>query len=379
LSTYAKLISDRVRTDAYWEALRRVVTPDTVVLDIGTGCGIFACMACELGARKVYAIEPTPMVQLARAIATANGYGDRIEFIQDLSTAITLPEPADVVVSDLRGVIPLFEHHIPSIADARQRLLRRGGTCIPQMDVISGAIVEAENLYDRRARPWLDRPYGIDMGVVTQFSMNSWFNGRANADQLLTDACRWAVLDYRTIAEADVRGDLSFTVGRDGTAHGLCLWFDSALTDGVEYSSSPAAQEPALIYGNGFFPFRKPASVTEGDRIVVKLDARLRGDDYIWSWSTTIRRAAELDKTVEFRQSTFFSGPSSGADLQKHAPTYVPSLTQVGQIDVAVLRLMDGKASVEQIARCLTARFPGHFASHDRAVAHVAELAERYS
>jgi hypothetical protein len=34
------MIADRIRTDAYSEALRQVVQPSSVVLDIGTGTGI---------------------------------------------------------------------------------------------------------------------------------------------------------------------------------------------------------------------------------------------------------------------------------------------------------------------------------------------------
>jgi hypothetical protein len=62
----------------------------------------------------------------------ANGYADRITFHQTLSSAITLPQPADVIVSDLRGVLPLMQHHIPAIVDARQRLLAPGGVLIPR-------------------------------------------------------------------------------------------------------------------------------------------------------------------------------------------------------------------------------------------------------
>ena len=90
------MIADHVRMAAYEQALRRTVRPDSVVVDIGTGTGIFSLLACQFGARKVYAIEPDSAIEVAREIAAANGYQDRITFIQDLSTAVTLPEGADV-------------------------------------------------------------------------------------------------------------------------------------------------------------------------------------------------------------------------------------------------------------------------------------------
>src|SRR5688500_17948717 len=103
------MLADRVRMDAYEAALARVVRPGSVVLDIGTGTGMMALIACRLGARRVYAVDPGDSVHLARAVARSAGFADRIELIQDVSTRVELPERADVVVSDLRGVLPLFE------------------------------------------------------------------------------------------------------------------------------------------------------------------------------------------------------------------------------------------------------------------------------
>jgi protein arginine N-methyltransferase 1 len=112
ISAYGRMIADRVRMNAYVQALRQAVKPNSVVLDIGTGTGIFALLACQFGARHVYAIEADDAIEVARQIAAANGYTDRIEFIQDVSTKLSLPEKADVIISDLRGVLPLFQGHI---------------------------------------------------------------------------------------------------------------------------------------------------------------------------------------------------------------------------------------------------------------------------
>ena len=114
LKGYGQMILDAVRTAGYWEALRGAVTPGAVVLDIGTGTGIFAMMACQCGAARVYAIEPSDLIYLGAELAAANGYADRIHFIQGISTQITLPEPVDVIVADIRGVLPLFQQLIPT-------------------------------------------------------------------------------------------------------------------------------------------------------------------------------------------------------------------------------------------------------------------------
>src|SRR5258706_10546934 len=140
---YGEMIADQVRMDAYVSALRNAITPDSVVLDIGTGPGVFAVLACKFGAKRVYAIEPADAIQLAREFSAANGCSEKIVFFQDLSTRVSLPERADVIISDLRGVLPFFQQHIGSIVDARRRFLAPRGVLIPQLDSLWAAVVKA--------------------------------------------------------------------------------------------------------------------------------------------------------------------------------------------------------------------------------------------
>ena len=138
LDDYGRMIADNVRMDPYAHALKKAVGPESVVLDIGTGAGIHALLACKFGARRVYAVENNDAIHLAQEMAQANHFADRIEFIQGLSTDITLPERADVIVSDLRGILPLFGQHIPSIVDARRRHLAPDGSMIPDTRHVMG-------------------------------------------------------------------------------------------------------------------------------------------------------------------------------------------------------------------------------------------------
>src|ERR1041384_6455215 len=151
---YGQMLRDVSRMEAYTAALRRAVKPDSVVLDLGCGPGVFALLACKLGARRVYAVEPENIIGLAREAAAANGFSSRIEFFEKLSTEITLPEPATIIISDLRGVLPWFEQNVTSIIDARERLLASGGVLIPRRDVLWASVVEAPEQYEEIVGPW---------------------------------------------------------------------------------------------------------------------------------------------------------------------------------------------------------------------------------
>jgi protein arginine N-methyltransferase 1 len=142
LRDYGEMIADRERFEAYRKAIVKAVRPDDVVLEIGCGPGVFALLACQAGARKVYAIESEEIVHFARELAVANGFVDRIEFIQGDSRKMELPERANVIVSDLRGSLPFFGRAIESIEDARKRFLAAKGQLIPQRDTLKAASVE---------------------------------------------------------------------------------------------------------------------------------------------------------------------------------------------------------------------------------------------
>jgi len=132
LRIHEMMLSDGVRTAAYQSAIEANARPGDVVLDVGTGSGILALFAARAGARKVYAIEPTGIIELAKRIAQRNGLASRIEFIQARVEEVDLPEKADCIVSEWLGVFALQENMLPSIASARDRLLKPGGKILPE-------------------------------------------------------------------------------------------------------------------------------------------------------------------------------------------------------------------------------------------------------
>lgn len=376
--SYGDMITDRPRMEAYARALRASVRPGCVVLDIGAGTGIFSLLACQFGAGQVHAVEPNEAIELARTMARANGYAERIGFHQTLSTALTLPRPADVIVSDLRGVLPLFQQHVGAVADARRRLLAPGGVLIPRRDLLWAALVEDPKLYRPYAEPWLSNAYGLDLGAGQPLVVNTWRKVNARAEQLLTAPQRWATLDYRSIEQPDVAGELAWTAERPGTAHGVVVWFDAELADGVGFSNAPG--RPELIYGQAFFPLQEPAPLSRGDTVTLVLKADLVDDDYVWRWSTQVVAGGGSNRLkASFRQSTFHGAPLSLDRLKRREASYVASASEAARIDQLVLSMLDGRTSLGEIAAALLARFPHRFARQQDALTRAADVAERYA
>jgi len=86
-------------------------------------------------------------------------------------------------------------------------------------------------------------------------------------------------LSYNTIENPDVKGEITWTVARSGTGHGLSIWFDATLAEGIGFYNGPGM--PELIYSMAFFPWSRPVPLTAGDQISVTLGANLVNEDYL--------------------------------------------------------------------------------------------------
>ena len=363
---------------AFTLALREAIRPDSVVMDIGTGPGIMAILACQLGARRVYAVESGEVIQVAREIAVANDCADKIEFLEDISTRVTISTRADIIISDLRGILPLFGHHIRSIADARRRFLAPGGILIARKDRIWAAVVEAPETYGKIVDPWDRNNLGQNLTVAKLKVLNEFRTTRVKAEQLLTAPKLWATLDYTTIENPDVRGPLHWTMERNGTGHGILVWFDMELAEGVSLSNGPGA--PEAIYGAAFFPWVEPVSLVQGQEVDLDLEAKLLEHDYFWRWTTQIATAEKPGETaIRFEQSQLKASVVSVAKLRKSASDYVPQLTDEGVLRRRALELMDGKSSLEKIARQLSVEFPDRFAGWHQALTLAAAISRENS
>jgi protein arginine N-methyltransferase 1 len=377
VADYGTMILDGVRMHAHAEALRRVVTPTSIVLDVGAGTGIMSLLACKLGARRVYAVEPAAAVQILVEAARDNGFSDRVVVLQQPSTEVTLPERADVMVSDLRGILPPHQTHFADIIDARARLLTPDARLLPETDTLWLGVVSAPDAFERRRRPWLDDPHGVVLRSALRIVDSSPVKHRARPDELLGPPARWARLHYPTMTALGLHGSGTSTVARPGTAHGLLVWFETVLVEGVGYSNAPDA--PEGIYGQMLFPWPEAVPLDEGDTVAFDIRADPVGGSYLWTWASAIRRrAGSAAAPASFRQSTFQGLLASPGSLRRRAGSFTTALSPAGARALEVLEGMRAGRTVGDIAGALRAAHPEAFRSLDEAHGFVAELVERH-
>ncbi|HEV7920548.1 MAG TPA: PqqD family peptide modification chaperone [Thermoanaerobaculia bacterium] len=298
LTDYGSMLRDRRRIDAYRRALASLITPTSTVLDLGTGLGTFAILAARLGAARVYAVDAADVITVAAENASASGVADRITFLQTSAAGLALPEPVDLIVSDLSGALPLFEEHLPSLMRVRDAFLRRGGALIPMRDRLLCAPISSTALYETITAPWRSVPE-IDFAPSLTMALHAPHAMNVRPEQLAAEPRCWAELDYATIASANVSASVEWEV--DAEVHGIALWFESTLQDGVTSASGPWSE--GSIHATMVLPLFAPLRVHGALRLTI--EATLANGRYVITWQANHGA----------RQSTFLSEPRSGASL----------------------------------------------------------------
>ncbi len=374
VADYGDMIKDAVRYKAYRDALERHVRPDSVVIDIGSGTGIFALLACKFGARHVYAIESTSVVEIARESALQNSISDQLTIIRSHSSEADLDEKADVVISDLRGVLPLNQDHLLTIKDARERFLKPNGILIPASDTMKIVPIEAKDWYESLSNPWETGIDGLDLSAALKYISNSWYRLDFDQSQFLAPPQIWSKIDYHSVEDPNISNENHWTISKSGTLHAVGVWFDCKVDDLTSFSNAPGTSRS--VYGRAVFPLAQPEPMSVGDKLTCRLRADLIGQSYIWSWKSQLTR--RNSKQTSYLQSTFSGCPRTLTDLRKRKPSYIATLNFRGEIVKRTLDLISKNFSNLEIAEVLFATYPNNFESLGQAVNCAADIAVKW-
>lgn len=271
------MVLDRVRTELFAEAIRRTVKPGDVVLDVGTGSGVLALLAAKAGARRVFAVERGDAYLLARKHVEENGLADVIEVLHvDLDELDALPEPPDVLVSEMLG------HFAPD--EAIHPIFRRAKSlCKPDVRMIPGSY---RLLFSLASIPKLADDVGylreglpVRLEAIASRILRAPELDHVSPDHLLGPEVPGEV--HLVDAEEPKRFECEVVVSRSGACNALVLAFESELAEGVCLRTSPHDAE--THWGQVVFPI-EALEVHEGDVLRVAVEPRLMTDrsTYVW-------------------------------------------------------------------------------------------------
>lgn len=166
------MLADTARNQAYAKAIAAKVKPGDVVLDIGCGAGLTAMLAARAGAKHVYTCEQQPMIaEAATRVIADNGLSDRITVIpkwsHDVVVGVDIPEPADVVISEIVDTVLLGEGALATLTHAMAALAKPDARAVPERGTLMAQLVESDKLVD------LWRPQqaeGFDLSAFHHFA-----------------------------------------------------------------------------------------------------------------------------------------------------------------------------------------------------------------
>jgi SAM-dependent methyltransferase len=360
VSDHQAMVFDDLRNTAYARALAARITADSVVLDLGAGLGILGLLAAHLGARRVYLVEPQPLVHLATTAALANGLEDRIEILQGPIEELALPEPADIIISVFTGNLLFSEDLLPSLFHARDRFLKPGGCMVPDKAQLWLAPLSCPELHQAHIANWSTPTMGLDFSACRRMAANEilWLPQNEINGQLLAEGVLVSEVDLMQATRADCQCETTLSVSHEGECHALVGWIRIQL--GEQWLST-GLDQPALHWRNGLLPVDPPIPLTQDETLQLKVQRPAFGD---WQWQLVTDKQQRV-------QSTFLSRATDTKLLAKQMPGHVGKLSPKGEVTLLVLELMSQGKTNEELIASVQRQFPAAFQNRHKAARFV--------
>jgi hypothetical protein len=375
IDEHRQYLVDSARLSAFEAAILSVVRPGQVVLDLASGTGIMGLFACRAGAMRVYSIEAGGICAVARELAQANGFGDRVVVIKGHSTHVDLPERVDVVVADQIGNFGFNAGVLEYFADARRRFLKPEGVTIPRAMNLMLAPVEAPHLFGQ-VEFWSSSCAGFDVSSTRALAANTGYQVDLSAENVCGDSAVVCSVDLNHATTKTFHGEARMSILRSGSVHGLGGWFVAQLAEGISMTNSPFPPE-RIRRRQVYFPIDRAVPVTAGDLVLARIT--VRPADSIVNWNVDVVDGRSGAKKDSFRHSTWKGMLIPTEDLVRTRPEFRPKLIPRGEARRTVVNLCDGVRTLAEIEEEVFRQHSNLFGSREEASIFVAEVVTRYA
>jgi 2-polyprenyl-3-methyl-5-hydroxy-6-metoxy-1,4-benzoquinol methylase len=271
------LVGDPVSNRGLRDQIEAIVEPGDRVVDIGAGTGILSFFAVEAGASHVDAVEMRPIVNLARAAADQNGFGDKITFHGTDSEKLELAQKADVLISNLG-----FLNTLLSLPDAIERLLKPGGKYFPTAIQLEFAPIDVKGVQTPSIQFWKEQHHGYDLSAFMSMAQHPYYQ-TFEPETFLGDTL--AVEPVEVTANLPSFFEWSFTskITKRGTLAGLAGYYNYFRDEVCYINQTPPNDLERSIWGGFVLPLVSQVEVKPGDVMNVSLEFHL-ADNAVWRW-----------------------------------------------------------------------------------------------
>jgi len=270
---HVPMMNEPRRNNAYFAALKSAITPDSDVFEIGTGSGLLAMMAAKLGANRVTTCEAVPLIaKTAQRIVTDNGYEKSVKVIckqsADVNVGEDLPQKADILVSEIFSSELLGEHVLPSIEDAKRRLLKPQGRVIPAAGSIMIAVFGG---YDLGRNLKVEDSFGFKLQHFNSIVSEKQQIRRDDLDvEMLSDDTEAFRFDFENSTSfPGQKKMLRIPIKNSGRCHGIIQWIRLQMDKEVVFENHPSEKSSVSNWQRCAYVFPESIDVKPGQVIVV--------------------------------------------------------------------------------------------------------------
>jgi tetratricopeptide (TPR) repeat protein len=284
---HVPMMNEQNRNSAYYDALKAVVTDKSTVFEIGTGSGLLAMMAAKLGAKQVITCESVALIaETAQQIIADNNYQKTIKIIVKKSTEISIgaefEAKADILVSEIFSSELLGEHVLPSLEDAKKRLLKPQGKVIPAAGSIMVGLFTGDDI---KRNLQVEDAFGFNLQGFNKIVSNKRMIARNDLNiELLSDEITAFSFDFEGESTFPAQSkSLQIKVKTAGRCYGLVQWMrlDMNGDQKVMFENHPSQTSKVSNWQQCAYLFDAPIDVKAGQIVVVNA-AHNRAVPWFW-------------------------------------------------------------------------------------------------
>ncbi|XP_014284743.1 uncharacterized protein Art8 [Halyomorpha halys] len=250
LNVHKLMLTDNVRMKSYKDAIlsNKDLFMDSIVLDVGAGCGILSIFAAQAGAKTVYSVEAAPsLTPLIKQVVEENKFSHVIKVIEGEMERVIIPEKVDIIISEWMGFYLLHEGMLDSVLFAK-KYLKPNGVMFPEECTLYISLCELPQYFDE----WYNL-HGVKMGTfgksIRELAQGKPEIGYICKDSLLSNPLeifRFKPLKSDQSEFSKITAKHVVAAKRAGKFQGVCIWFDVKFpvpTGSVVLSTSPYGPE----------------------------------------------------------------------------------------------------------------------------------------
>ena len=366
------LLMDKNRTLKYKYAILNAVKPGDVAIDFGCGTGILGFFALQAGARHVYAIEETSMIEYAQRLAKLNHLDNKITFIRKSGKEVTtedIPEKVDLILSEPISNL-LLEGNAWSTIEYLKQFLKEEALIIPASGTLFVVPINTppETFQDSESLLGGENVYNLDF---LKMPRSVFYKSDARPETWL--AKPQPLLTFHLLTDTlddSFQSTVKFTLQESGQLFGIELFFEVKIFESVTLVSNEQIDYPS--WTPVFAPCPEQSSVCKDDKLRLTIHNEVIGPykedwflefehhskllpwtDVWWQTEAAVPKLADgvlLSKTglLRLKQNDYFQYDCDN-DLERDFLQFIPKNLNCSEICQIIFESQSYDLSYEKI------------------------------